>query len=220
MPRAIGATQLIRASYPLAWTSSARTVLVVMKKASDTGGTSAFVLGADGSAVTKWRLELSAANLVRLVSTGLAPAATMTATVADGWVCLGFTKVAGNAAPRFHKYVYSTGAASHEDATGTSGADVTGTAGSLVWGRASVGGTTGWFGSLAATAHYLHVLSDVEFEAAAQSVAAMSALSPTGLWLFDYESGTNELTLGSIAVTDTSTVDTGGSPLSYGHPIF
>lgn len=198
------------------------TLLVVIKKASDTGLASTLMglNGASGSAI----LGIDATNhpSQNNGSTARVPT-TMTVTAANGWVCMAVTKAPGTTTPRFHKYVYSTGVASHEDASaGLQAAGSALGATPKIAFAAAVGGANTGPASYAAGAVFDRALSDQEFESAAVSLAAMKASSPGwGLWVFDgglTEAG--ESFIGSVLSAGSATsVDTAGSPLGMGFPV-
>jgi hypothetical protein len=148
-------------------------------------------------------------------------ASSLAAPATEGWVCLAVSKASGTTTARFHKFVYATGAFSHENASGTALADGL-TGGAILLSRATPAGTT-FQGSYAAAALFDRALTDAEFEAAAPSLSALKSASPNwGLWALDHAltGQVNEMFIGSSWVAGSaSAVDPSGSPLSYGHAV-
>jgi hypothetical protein len=199
------------------------TLLAVLKRAAN-GASLGLVACTTAGNTFRCGIHASSADRVQVGGAGFTrESPTMTLTTSDGWVCIAVTKASGTVTPRFHKFVYAAGAASHEDANGTL-ADWTspGPTGLLVFNRMTATGTFGVGATYEAVAIYDRALSDAEFESAAQSRMAMASLGPAyGLFAFDAAvARIIDLAGGGAQASHTGTVDLGGSPLSYGHPIY
>src|SRR3990172_427971 len=102
------------------------------------------------------------------------------------WQVLAVSKATGTVAARFHKYLYSTDAHSHEndDATvANSSAPTT----NVYLGTDGTVTVDGLDGDLLIAAVWDVVLSDAQFEALPFSLAAWFAVQPKGLWLLDQD---------------------------------
>lgn len=205
---ALAATQLSNA-----------TVLVVLKRGTDSVGNATLFRLQDSGGFTRGDITATAGTDI-LVSNSSGPV-TMNVKVADGWVMLGITKVAGTTAIRFHKYVYSTGVATHENAATTSADPAAiGVGGNISFSRTGAQSNA----TFAAAAIYNRVLTDAEFELAAQGIHPMASLNPSwGLWVMDGASTTlpaEELFIGSAYSSGTvASIDSVGPPLGHLYPV-
>lgn len=199
------------------------TLLVVMNRSANSGGTNNWAVAGNTSGGSgRFGLGFGTADKARAFFGGSVSPSVMTITTSDGWVCFAVTKTVGTTTPRFHKYVYSTGVATHEDGTAaTASPAVLGSAATLVLGRLTPSTAPTCPGSYAAAAIFDRVLSDSEFESAAQSLAAMKALGPNwGLWTLDSDltSGT-EFFVGSTYASGSATSMGENAPFGYGDPV-
>lgn len=199
-------------------------LIIARRDAVDAVGTGYFLSTLDSGAVARSLFGVVANKLRAHNGAASSDTATMDWTSTDGWVCLAVTKVAGSTNPRFHKYVYSTGVATHEsggvaivDAATPAGA------GGMVAIASNVVGTTIHPVTVDTVAMFDRALSDAECESAAQSLANIMGLGPTwGLWTLDSASltGATEHFIGSAFVSGTATsLASTDPPLSYGHQI-
>lgn len=210
MPLVINAGQLRFTNDPATVYGGATgcTMILVVKRNS-TGSGTFFRLTSTGS---------NAGGIGSGAGDGLASAIsvvapTMNLLVADGWACIGLSKASGTVTPRFHKFVYSTGVATHENATGTEADGTAGGTRNIILGSSVAVG-----GSYAVAGVYNRVLSDSEFETVAQNVMAMKANNPAwGLWVLDGGlTDAEEFFNSSTYVSGTgSSIDT-SSPIGYG----
>ena len=148
-------------------------------------------------------------------------AQTLTLTASDGWALIAFTKAAGTTTPRFHKYVFSTNAWTHE-AAATTIADPT-TPGTNV----RLGGGSGPLGTATSRSRAAGTppLTDAQIESLPFSLASWFQVSPKGLWLLDQQA-TSQLVLdlsgggaNESSRTGTSVATASVPVFSYGLPI-
>lgn len=146
---------------------------------------------------------------------------TITLVIADGWCLIAISKASGTAAPRYHKYVFSSNAWTHES-SGSTIADPT-TPGTSAW-IGSLGASTGWDGDIAVVGTWNAVLSDGQIESLPFSLKSWHQLAPKGLWLLDQQAITQKVhdLSGNGATENTltnTTVSTASVPVfSYGAP--
>ncbi|MEV8636873.1 hypothetical protein AB0395_35045 [Streptosporangium sp. NPDC051023] len=172
-----------------------------------------------------WALELDAAGVMQGGNDSGASNGP-TVSVADGWCIIAYGKASGTVAPRYHKYVLSTGVWTHSSGAST-----------LANGTTTPGASGGWrfgqwqtvdfaAGTMAAAAAWTgRTLSDVEVETLAGGLTAWLSLAPGGMWVFDQHATTQavvDLTgngANQTTVTGT-TVSLDGVPgFSHGHPV-
>jgi hypothetical protein len=207
-------------------TVGAFTMIAIFKRSANSGGGDKYCLSLCDTGGTNQLagLRFSGTDLLGYdAGGGQSAASTLSVTTSDGWVAIGVTKAAGAVKARFHKYVYSTSTASHEDSVGNS-ANFTGagTGTSFVVCRVRNNLTSfNALGSMAAAATYPKQMSDQEFESAATSLMGMMAQDPSyGLITFDAETVRVIDPVGGAAqTTNTGAVDSTGSPFSYAFPI-
>ena len=172
-------------------------------------------------------LGFSATNLLTLsmddAGAGVS-APTLTGTTTDGWAAYGFSKATGTVAPRFHKYIYATGTASHETSGSTLADGIAMGVGHVSIGRRYSGNATLAFGSYLAVALYARPLTDAEFEAAVISLSSLINSNPNrGLWVYDKPvttAGFAEMMIGSGSSFGTPGAADASGPIGYGHSIF
>lgn len=93
------------------------TVLALVKKSSDTTDFEYITQVSQAGDPNNWQfyVGLSGDNKPALWNGAADLASPFTVTAAEGWVLLGCSKATGTVAPRFHKYVLSTGVWTHQD---------------------------------------------------------------------------------------------------------
>lgn len=198
------------------------TMLLVIKRSTDNGTAGRALNFQNGTQVNQFTLGFRTTTDL-LYCSPLSTAATLNGKVADGWIAIGVGKTNGTTTPRFHKYVYETGVASHEDGdVAVVDSTAPGVGANLIIAKHQSSGAPAatCFGDYGVAAVYDRVLSDSEFETAVQSVAAMKALNPAlGLWLFDHPvDQANEMFTGSSFVVQSQlTVGTTDPPIGLGY---
>lgn len=211
------------------WTCSSATILgnstyfAVVRRTVDAGSAGYVMSFQTSSSLSLSSLGFRTTSDLFFSNSPLSSATTMTGKIADGWFAMAVTKGSGTVAPRFHKYVYSTGVATHENGdTAVADTASVGAGASLLIGRVQTGIASTGLGDYAVAAVFTRVFSDQEFVTAAQSVGAMRGMHPNrGFWLFDHAAGqTDESSIGSTSVTQTGlVVGTTNPPLGYGRRI-
>lgn len=214
------------------------TVMLVFKNNQAIDGTSHLAIAFQNTA-NATRLGLRYSNglgeqLGYTTSVGTLYAPTITIPSTESYVAVAVSKVSGVTAPRFHKYVYATGVASHENAGATAADGVAIGAGGTMRlsgnNNGAASGTSHTPGIYVAAAMFDRVLSDSEFESAAQSLSALKALAPNwGLWVFDHAitGQSDEFFIGSTystlpvsnGVSSATSITSEGPPFGYGYPI-
>lgn len=148
---------------------------------------------------------------------------TLAATSADGWVLVAATKATGTTAPRFHKYVFSTGTYTAENDATTTATDATAPVTSNLIGNRS--GTRLFEGDIGVVGAWNAVLTDAQIESLAFSLQAWFALQPKALWLLDQDAvGQAVLDLSGgganqTAITGTAVATSSVPVFGYGHQI-
>lgn len=103
----------------------------------------------------------------------------------DGWDVIGYCKASGTAAPRAHKYRYSTGVWTHTNNGSNAGNP---TAGNTVRIGDMAGLNEKFGGDIAIIGIWKRQLSDVEFETLESGLQAWVDLTPDALWRLDQAS--------------------------------
>ncbi|MFF0867620.1 hypothetical protein ACFYUV_38065 [Nonomuraea sp. NPDC003560] len=199
----------------LAAQTTAGSYVAVMRRNGTTLAT-AIGLNTSGAARVAELALVNTTNVLRLRAATSAQSA-FTVTSSDGWVLVAATKAAGSATPRMHKYVYSTGAWTHQDGS------------AAIADAGPVGGGTAFFGSasdsdIAAVGIWDRVLSDGEVESLAHSLVAWSASAPVGMWVLDQADTAQTVPdwtgRGGQQNSITGTiVATSSAPIGYGAPV-
>lgn len=199
------------------------TVLLVMRR--DSTAWNGLVVGHDGGGTSLWGLELGPSagvdNRLFYLSNGNSSKSTFTLTNADGYVLAGGGKATGTAAPRMHKYVYSTNTWTHEDGD-TALANNTGTTAVVALGDWELSDFLA--GDIAVAAVWKRQLTDAEVEALAHSLTAWYASAPDALWVADQVAtsmAVPDLTGGGAnqsSITGTTVAAT-SAPLGYGFEV-
>ena len=146
---------------------------------------------------------------------------TLAVAATDGWVLIGFDKATGTTTPRIHKYVFSTGVWSHENATATAadGASVAG--GNVCFGDDRGGSYAFNSADYALAGIWGTVLSDSEWEDLADSYDNWVNSSPVGLWKWNQTSTGTSLTdltgngANQTSLTGTSVINEAPPLLKY-----
>lgn len=205
------------------------TVMAVMKRSADSAGNTIFAVGGQETGATaRFGFGFEGTNKLTTLTSTVVSASTLTGTVADGWMAVAVTKPTGLATPRFHKHVYSTGVTTHENGTTTQpDSSPIGPGGSIVVAKLRDGYSFTAPGSYAAVLVLSRTLTDDEFVSVASSVAAMKSMNKPsdgigrGLWLFDgaLTRVDSPFFASTLLVGGPSSVDSGGSPVGYGHQV-
>jgi hypothetical protein len=180
-----------------------------------TSGSARANIGLDTTSIGKLRCRFGA-NLVT--------APTITCPVADVWQLVAVTKATGTVAPRFHKYLLSTGAVIHEDGA-TAVADAAALTTGLTLGAGSTSASASVCNIAVLAAWHGTVLTDDQVEQLAQSLRAWWVVQPTGLWVIDQATttqkvldqsggGANESAIGGTTISSAP-----HCPLGYGHEL-
>lgn len=212
-----GSDQLVLKAHPSAKFGGSTTLIVFRKDANFVADLPALLGLLTGGVTEESGIYWATGDLVYVNTTS----AGFTVTTSDGWVALAVTKAAGLAAPRLHKYVYTTGVATHANcAANLNDSAVAGVAGTVRLHGPPASGTARINQSIAALAMYPRVLTDSEIETASQSLMAMKAAEPTwGLWTFEGVSSIQEFAFGGTVTSGAATsVSTTDAPLPLGHP--
>lgn len=190
--------------------SSAYTVLAVMRRVANSGGSTRFAALQEDATAAPCALGVgfSGTDLLRYPDSPSVNTSTLGLTVADSWVTCGWSKAAGGTpTPRAHKYIHSSAATSHENAAGSI------LAAALVPARLVVGrfGTTGGAGSnssFRAVVVYGSELSDADVVTASASYAGAQSLSPISMLVFNGTSTpVDVVTAGAVTVTGSVSSD-------------
>jgi hypothetical protein len=202
-------------------------IIVVMKRTSNSVGNTRYVLTVTDSANGfKGAFFVQGADTLGYQDTLTVAGSTVGFTVSDGWCAVGMSKAAGLTTPRLHRYVYSTGVATHGAGTVTvDNLSLPGPTGFYIFSRYSSAPTVPdpftADGTYAVAALYPKNLSDAEFELAAQSLMSMTSLNPSyGMILFDQAGVTVDIANGGTSDINTGTLDTGGTAFGYGQPVY
>lgn len=150
--------------------------------------------------------------------------ASITAALGE-WQLVAGTKAPGTTTPRLHRYLYSTGAASHADAASSLAGSTTART-SLRIGSFYSGSSGYWAGDIAAIATYGFDLTDEQVESMAFSLSTWLAYGPATMWVLDQHStgqlvrdwtggGANQ----SGGASGTTVATTSVPILGYGHPV-
>ena len=148
-------------------------------------------------------------------------ATSLTFTVADGWCLIACSKASGTTTPRFHKYVYSSNAWTHENGTGNI-ADPS-TPGSNAY-LGGIHGSNYWNGDIELVGTWNVALTDAQIESLPFSLTAWYQEAPKGLWpLYQQATGQPVLDVSGGGANQSSivgtTVSTSSVPVfSYGGP--
>jgi hypothetical protein len=161
------------------------------------------------------------------VTSAAVNAPTLSVTPSDGWALVAASKASGAAAPRFHKYVYSTDTWTRENAATTlPDSSIT-----LATGRlgATVNTSTTNFrffdGSIAAVAVFGSALSDDQISSLPHSLAPWASLGPVAMWVLDQQAANYAIVdwtgggANQTAITGTTVGSNSVPLLGYGHPI-
>lgn len=160
------------------FTQGPGTMAGVCKSATDSVRGRILTVGAAG---TNWSLDKSASDLIEWTDN---PATSLNVKVADGWVLIATSKDTGTVKPRMHKYVYTTGVWSHEDAAATA-ANITSTGGNALIGSGAASNFW-WPGDIALVAVWDIVLTDVQVETLPLRLKPwFDVKQPRGLWLLN-----------------------------------
>lgn len=161
------------------------TVAAIIKRGSDTGFDSILGLHTSGGTNTFFFQVQPDDRLVLGGSAGMGDSgATLTVVAADGWVFVAANKATGTVAPRFHKYVYSTGAAmSHVNSASTAANGSSPGAGGYA--ELSWQGGDLFHGDIAVVALWPSSLADDQIESMPYSLDAWFCAQPSALWLLD-----------------------------------
>ena len=150
----------------------------------------------DSTGQTRLSLALSAGNEIRWGSDppgGSALSPTIRVVAADGWSLVVVGKATGTATPRFHRYKFSTGVWTHENASGTVGNANAVPGGNLELGANSNGASTFLNGDMEVVGCWGRVLSDQEVENLAFGLPGWLSAAPNGLWLLDQSLTTQKI---------------------------
>lgn len=129
------------------------------------------------------RSNASGANALSLwIPNTLSVIAGVTFVNADGWCMLGWSKPAGTAALRGHKYAYGTNTWTHANGDNASNPTASGAGGTVTIGESD---TDFWGGDILACAIWDRELTDAEIETLPFSLVNWYARSPNGLWLLN-----------------------------------
>jgi len=162
------------------------TVATILRRTTD--GTVQVVVFIGNNAVgERHQFALLNDDTIQLRLTAGSVTSSTTVTSAMGWVLIAASKASGTATPRFHKYVYSTNAWTHEDGGGTEGNN------GAPSGDAYVGNyvnfDAGMRGDIAVAGIWNVVLTDAQVESLAFTLAGwFAAAQPKGLWVLDQNS--------------------------------
>lgn len=103
----------------------------------------------------------------------------------NGWMLVAVTKANGSAAPRWHRYVYSSDTWTHTTDETTLADPTTPTGSSNVY----IGGQANFEGMIALVGYWrTTALSDGQLEGMVDDITAWEALTPSSLWLLDQSS--------------------------------
>lgn len=214
-----GANDLLVTSAGATTGTTFGTFAVIMRRNSTAYNSLVFLHTSTPTGIYGLLIEDNASgNQLELATASASRFSTFTVVNADGWVLVAGGKATGTTTPRFHKYVYSTNAWTHENGGGTL-ANASGTVNNVRFGEWE--GVDDFGGDIAAVAMWKRNLSDAEVETLPHSVMAWHATAPTAFWLFDQSLTTQaviDLTGGGAnqsSLTGT-TVSTNSTPLSYG----
>ena len=183
-----------------------------------TGGDAAAktILAGMDTATVRWNLALDTSN--RLVHRGVN--STLTITAAQDWQFIAVTKATGTVLPRAHRYLYATGAWTHENMSATVADSATTM--TVVNIGAQVAGTQHFAGDIAVCGVWPVAMTDQQVEALAFSRLPWWAVSPNGVWFLDQAAVTMKVLdetgkgAGETARTGTAVGST-SAPFSYGH---
>lgn len=194
------------------------TIAMIQRRASDTGtALGMFRVGTGSLTSTRYALrtdDSTATSLSLRCGNSAVKAPTITTSVADGWSLVAAAKASGSVKPRFHRYVFSTGAWTHEDAASNLADSALVNSGTIGVGEAA------WTGDIQTAAVWNRVLTDAEIELLPMSLLAWLNSAPVFLWHLDQENVSQlvrDLTGGGAnqtTITDTAVVD---GPPGFAH---
>jgi hypothetical protein len=198
-----GSNEFVELSIGTSGGLGAWTVAAIIKRTIDGVYGTVFDTHAGAAEFGLWGLD--SANKVWVRDSGDQTAPTITLVAADGWTLIAWTKAAGVATPRFHRYLYDTQTWTHENAPGTvSGAGAGPTA-------AYVGkiGNRDYVGmKLALLGVWGSVLTDNQLEGMTADLNDWSLLTPNGLWRANDNpmndltgNGANQIVLGGTLIS-------------------
>lgn len=166
-------------------------VVALAKKSNVDGNRNVFTM--EGGSGGQYALYTSTTDQIELWTPGGAGQSGATFYV-DEWVLIGVSKATGTTAPRFHTYRYSTTTFTHVDGA-TSWASPATPAGTVQAWIGTWDGASEWFTGDIACVGVWHgtALSDGQFEGLISDIAAWEALSPSGLWLLNQTSASEDV---------------------------
>ncbi len=199
--------------------TGAVTLAVILKSSAD--GVARGVLNVGSAGASTRSLRTTTGNAIQLRSNNAQTGST-SIVASDGWCFVCYTKAAGTATPRGHKYVYGTNTWTHTDAAATLG-DSTPTTSSII--GANGGNNSSWTGDIAICGAYAAALTDAQVESMAYGLPPWWQVAPNGLWILDQSATAmlvNDLTGGGANQTAITGTAVGTSPVpvfSYGAPV-
>jgi len=185
--RVFGASDSLRCAIGALWTRTLgnTTYAVVMNVFTDSVWRTPIALHSSGGTAAGY-IQLNPSNKVVFGHASGSAASTFTVTGADGWVLIACSKASGTATPRMHKYVFSTGAWTHQDGDASISDGASAGAGGTVrfgdWqggdrlqGRIHVAGVFGG------------VLADAQVENLAAGLSPWIGYAAMSVWPFDQQ---------------------------------
>ncbi|HEU4543052.1 MAG TPA: hypothetical protein VFR23_18115 [Jiangellaceae bacterium] len=192
------------------------TVVAVMRRNVNSAWHGIWSMNDSVDGYSGWGLLLTDTGKPYIQNDGAGPSS-MSVTTSDGWVVIGYSKAAGTATARFHKYGYAANSWSHVngDATQADGS-AGGASGKAKFGTYN-GGADRLNGDIVMAGVWNSVLTDTQIETLAHSLQAWYSLAPSALWMLDQSFVTiaGSFPTASGAVTSNSA----GNTTTYNAPI-